>query len=453
MILFSRSFNIKSIAKIFIISTLLLTYIVPGVFAGSNDLGVVISNGSGLPGDQVSVTISLQNVAESNAAIGTDGICSSNFTVTYDSNALQVGTISKGSLFTSLDVDYSSSKPTVGKITFFSNDNTMGENLVTSNGTYATINFTIKSGTPAADYPFYIESNAIINGLVNSSYEIKSLPIQKTLGKITVNSLGPDPVTPPAPNVTRDDSTNTVTGMAIGMEYKLDDAAAYVVYNEATFESLNLAGNHTLLVRVAAEGINPEGPDTILTFTTDPVTPAAPNVTRDDTANTVTGMAIGMEYKLDDAAYVAYNAATFANLNLAGNHTLLVRVAAEGINPEGPATTLTFSDDPVDECFIATAAFGSKNQTDVVLLRHFRDQFLLTNPIGKAFVETYYHYSPPIARTIAGDEVLRLVTRVLLLPFVAIVYMLFHPVLLVGILAGIAFMISQRRRYKVLNAK
>src|ERR1035437_2794357 len=37
-----------------------------------------------------------------------------------------------------------------------------------------------------------------------------------------------------------------------------------------------------------------------------PVTPDTPAVTRDDTANTVTGMATGMEYKLDAADYVTY---------------------------------------------------------------------------------------------------------------------------------------------------
>ena len=119
---------------------------------------------------------------------------------------------------------------------------------------------------------------------------------------------------------------------------------------------------------------------------------------------------------------------------------------------ETPVITATIN--AFDECFIATAAFGSKNQTDVVLLRHFRDQFLLTNPIGRLFVQTYYHYSPPIAQFIAGNVILKFVTRVLLLPFVAIVYMLFHPVLFVGILVALAFLLVQRRRREVvLGAK
>lgn len=73
------------------------------------------------------------------------------------------------------------------------------------------------------------------------------------------------------------------------------------------------------------------------------VTPAAPAVTIDDALNTVTGMATGMEYKLDAADYVVYDATAFGLLDFSGAHTLLVRVAAEGINPVGSDTTLTFT--------------------------------------------------------------------------------------------------------------
>ncbi len=790
----TRKTKLKPLAKLLILTTLLLVCFVPEVFATPNDLDVIISSTSGLPGDQVVVTIDLQNVAQSLAATETNGIYGSNFTITYDSTALQVGTISAGNLFT-VPSDFLSNKSTLGKITLLSLDNSGGDNLITTDGTYATIPFTIKAGTPAAEYLLDFEGAVTINGL-DELYAQKALSITKTLGSITVTSLTPtapdaptnpvqddvnntfgwtnvagftqasdyeysvdggtswvtatanpqplpdaayaigavqarvkanistsqpegealsstiaftiNPVVPAAPSVSNDDEANTVDGMAAGMEYNLDSAgyvaynattfagldfagnhtllvrvaaeginpegpsttltfttnpvtpaapsvtrddtantvagmsavmeynldnAGYVVYNADTFAGLDLTGNHTLLVRVAAEGINPAGPDTTLTFTTNPVTPAAPSVSNDDEANTVDGMAAGMEYNLDSAGYVAYNATTFAGLDFAGNHTLLVRVAAEGINPEGPSTTLTFTTNPVtpaapsvsnddeantvdgmaagmeynldsagyvaynattfagldfagnhtlvvrvaasginpasnevtltftvnpvvtsltyksvdidstnkivtltfndnianntadlvalknaitfaadgttfnplsesdtvtisgktlvitfdtallessntikleantlkdlgdevletevtagpistfDECFIATAAFGSKNQSDVVLLRQFRDQFLLTNPIGQLFVETYYNNSPPIAQFIAGNTILKFVTRVLLLPFVAIVYLLFHPVLLVGVLAALAFLLVQRRRRKVV---
>ena len=69
-------------------------------------------------------------------------------------------------------------------------------------------------------------------------------------------------------------------------------------------------------------------------------------------------------------------------------------------------------------CFIATAAFGSPMQKDVVLLRAFRDKYLLTNALGKAIVSFYYETSPPIARVIAQSEFLRWLTRGLLQPLI-----------------------------------
>ncbi len=83
-----------------------------------------------------------------------------------------------------------------------------------------------------------------------------------------------------------------------------------------------------------------------------------------------------------------------------------------------------------DNCFIATAAFGSKFAPAVKLLRVFRDDYLLTNSLGRHFVKFYYDYSPPIAYYIADRSALRVLTRVLLAPFVAIVYLLYHKLLL-----------------------
>lgn len=69
-------------------------------------------------------------------------------------------------------------------------------------------------------------------------------------------------------------------------------------------------------------------------------------------------------------------------------------------------------------CFIATAAYGSQMEPHVKILREFRDGFLLTNSIGKAFVQLYYTYSPPIADCISKHANLRAITRLSLLPIV-----------------------------------
>ncbi len=103
-------------------------------------------------------------------------------------------------------------------------------------------------------------------------------------------------------------------------------------------------------------------------------------------------------------------------------------------------------------CFIATAAFGSKFDWPVTLLRHFRDQYMLTNPLGTAFVKFYYQNSPPIAAIIASSQPLKILVRLLLAPVIAGVYLIYHPVILVAALfLLIAFFavrrLSLQRRY------
>jgi hypothetical protein len=103
-----------------------------------------------------------------------------------------------------------------------------------------------------------------------------------------------------------------------------------------------------------------------------------------------------------------------------------------------------------DECFIATAAFGSKFSWPVEILRHFRDQYLLSNAAGTAFVKFYYQNSPPIAAVISNNPTLKTMVRVLLAPLVASVFLLYHPaiLLLMMILAIVLITLRiMRRRY------
>jgi len=70
-------------------------------------------------------------------------------------------------------------------------------------------------------------------------------------------------------------------------------------------------------------------------------------------------------------------------------------------------------------CFIATAAYGSYLDSHVQTLRDFRDTYMVTNLIGRAFVSAYYRLSPPIAEFIDDHPALKPVVRVGLLPAVA----------------------------------
>lgn len=70
-------------------------------------------------------------------------------------------------------------------------------------------------------------------------------------------------------------------------------------------------------------------------------------------------------------------------------------------------------------CFIATASYGH-NSGEVGMLCDFRDKCLLTNPLGTAFVKTYYKLSPPIADFIAEHETLKAAVRLALKPLVVV---------------------------------
>lgn len=86
-------------------------------------------------------------------------------------------------------------------------------------------------------------------------------------------------------------------------------------------------------------------------------------------------------------------------------------------------------------CFIATAAYGSYLDPQVIVLRQFRDSHLLTNAPGRMFVATYYRLSPPIADFISRHDALRAVIRILLTP---VVFSVRYPV--AGLLTVIALL-------------
>jgi len=77
-------------------------------------------------------------------------------------------------------------------------------------------------------------------------------------------------------------------------------------------------------------------------------------------------------------------------------------------------------------CFIATAAYGSPAHPYIGVLRAFRDRYLMTNKLGRGFVELYYKYSPVFAEMIARNKVLKVAAQVNLMPLIILSLSMVH---------------------------
>jgi len=105
-------------------------------------------------------------------------------------------------------------------------------------------------------------------------------------------------------------------------------------------------------------------------------------------------------------------------------------------------------------CFIATAAYGSYLHPKVMVLRNFRDHYLLTNEPGRLFVSFYYKYSPAIADLVRQNDTARFLVRVMLAP---LIFLADHFVLALyafggGIVICGGLRINRRRARRVAGA-
>ena len=73
-------------------------------------------------------------------------------------------------------------------------------------------------------------------------------------------------------------------------------------------------------------------------------------------------------------------------------------------------------------CFIATAVFDSVNAKEVMILRQWRDEIILKTKFGEIIVKNYYQYSPPIAKIIGRNRVLKSTTKAIIKCFIKIIY-------------------------------
>ena len=116
-----------------------------------------------------------------------------------------------------------------------------------------------------------------------------------------------------------------------------------------------------------------------------------------------------------------------------------------------PVTQLSGDNRSSSNCFIATAAYGSPWQSQVRILRDFRDTYLTSHRPGRWLVDQYYRLSPPLADFIRERDGLRAAARVVLTPLVWVAQLtrtVLGWALLVELLlvAGIGFRYWRRHR-------
>ena len=111
---------------------------------------------------------------------------------------------------------------------------------------------------------------------------------------------------------------------------------------------------------------------------------------------------------------------------LGGDITFMDIAMDEGVSDPsvipGSHTTFT-SNGGGSSCFIATAAYGSPLAGQVMILRRFRDVYLLSHPWGKRLVAFYYRHGKPMAMYMESHPWLKIPVRLLLYPLVAFAWL------------------------------
>jgi len=141
-----------------------------------------------------------------------------------------------------------------------------------------------------------------------------------------------------------------------------------------------------------------------------------------------------------------------ANATAVDNHMVAFSSDGSTVNvSDPPPPGVGGFDSGSSGCFIATAAYGSYLHPKVVILREFRDNYLLTNPPGRALIAAYYKLSPPLADFITRNETLRNTVRLFLAPLIfAVTHLWISLATIIACSATILLMAGRWRKKRLL---
>jgi hypothetical protein len=103
-----------------------------------------------------------------------------------------------------------------------------------------------------------------------------------------------------------------------------------------------------------------------------------------------------------------------------------------------------------NNCFIATAAYGSSLDSHVDTFREFRDTYLAKSRIGRKFITFYYASAPYWAHKISKSEAAKALARFFLWPLFVFAWLLLHPIwMLTVVFAFSSLFVSRRKLYRL----
>jgi len=207
--------------------------------------------------------------------------------------------------------------------------------------------------------------------------------------------------------VTADDGASG-TGSAESNTFDLDTAPPTITGKSPIGSDVSVDSSITIAFSEPMDASSAES-----AFSISPTVPGSFSWTDDTmTFDPTTNLAYSTEY----AVTIYGTAMDSAGNGLDGNENGI----AEGSPADDYTWSFTTEAAVVDGgCFIATAAYGTPMAEEIDILRGFRDEYLLTNPVGQALVDLYYRVSPPMAEFITGHPGLKPIVRAGLVPAVA----------------------------------